>query len=194
MTATLSREPAARRTPGEAGVWIFILGDMLVFAVGFAVLATTYARDPAGYAAAQGALHLGVGAVNTVVLVTSSLTIALAVRAARAGEMRRSTRLVGATMAGGLVFVVLKAVEYADLLAAGHTARSAPFFTYFFCFTGLHLFHVLVGLAVLVGVRRIVRRPSPSGHELSLVESGAGYWHMVDLLWLVLFALLYALG
>ena len=195
MTTTLTTpQTDRRRIPGEAGIWIFIFGDMAVFAVCFLVLALTYAHDPAAYIAAQGSLHLAAGAVNTVVLVTSSLSIALALRAARGGRARTATRLVSATMSGGVLFVAVKVVEYADLLAAGHTARSAPFFLYFFCFTGLHLFHVLVGLAVLTGVRRIVRRPALGAHEVSLVESGAGYWHMVDLLWLVLFALLYALG
>lgn len=180
--------------PGEAGIWVFVLGDMVVFAVCFAVLALVHAQDPAGYAASQDVLHLWLGVANTVVLVTSSLTMALAVHAARAGRPRRAASLVLATMAGAVVFVAVKAVEYTDLVAAGHTARSSDFFLYYFCFTGLHLLHVVIGLAVLGGVLRIVRRPAPSRHELGLVESGAGYWHMVDLLWLVLFGLLYTLG
>jgi nitric oxide reductase NorE protein len=198
MTATLGtdrRETSPMpRIPGEAGIWVFVLGDMLVFAVCFVVLAATYARDHAAYAADQQTLHLGLGIVNTVVLVTSSLTMALAVRAARLARPRAAVRLVVATMAGAVVFVAVKAVEYTDLVAGGHTARSDDFFLYYFTFTGLHLLHVVIGLCVLGGVLRIVRRPALGRSELSLVESGASYWHMVDLLWLVLFGLLYTLG
>ncbi|MCD2194604.1 cytochrome c oxidase subunit 3 [Actinomycetospora endophytica] len=188
------REAPVSRTPGETGIWIFVLGDMVVFAVCFVVLAVTYAHDRAAYAADQQALHLGLGIVNTVVLVTTSLTMALAVRAARLARPRTAVRLVVATMAGAVVFAAVKVVEYTDLVVAGHTARSDDFFLYYFCFTGLHLLHVVIGLAVLGGVLRIVRRPVLGRADLSLVESGASYWHMVDLLWLVLFGLLYTLG
>jgi nitric oxide reductase NorE protein len=184
----------ASRVPGEAGIWVFVLGDMVVFAVCFVVLATVYAHDRAAYAADQAALHLGLGIVNTVVLVTSSLTMALAARAARSGRSRTAVRLVVATMAGAVVFVLVKVVEYTDLGLAGHTPRSDDFFLYYFCFTGLHLLHVVIGLGVLGGVLRIVRRPVLTEHDRRLVESGASYWHMVDLLWLVLFGLLYTLG
>lgn len=186
-------EPSSR-VPGEVGIWVFVLGDMVVFAVCFVVLATVYARDRAGYLDDQQALHLGLGIVNTVVLLTSSLTMALAVRAARLSHRRTAARLVVATMVGAVVFVALKAVEYTDLVAGGHTARSGDFFLYYFCFTGLHLLHVVIGLCVLGGVLRIVRRPVLGEHDRRLVETGASYWHMVDLLWLVLFGLLYTLG
>lgn len=188
------REALGPRVPGEAGIWIFVLGDMVVFAVCFVVLATVYARDHAAYAADQQALHLSLGIVNTVVLVTSSLTMALAVRAARLARPRAAARFVVATMAGAVLFIAVKAVEYTDLVTAGHTARSDDFFLYYFCFTGLHLLHVVIGLCVLAGVLRIVRRPVLGEHDRRLVETGASYWHMVDLLWLVLFGLLYTLG
>jgi nitric oxide reductase NorE protein len=198
VTATVGTDrretPPSPRIPGEAGIWIFVLGDMVVFAVCFVVLALTYAHDRVAYALDQQALHVSLGIVNTVVLVTTSLTMALAVRAARLGSPGAAVRLVLATMAGAVVFVAVKVVEYSELVAAGHTPRSDDFFLYYFTFTGLHLLHVVIGLCVLGGVLRIVRRPVLGEHDRRLVESGASYWHMVDLLWLVLFGLLYTLG
>lgn len=188
------REALGARVPGEVGIWIFVLGDMVVFAVCFVVLATVYGRDHTAYVADQRALHLLMGIVNTVVLVTSSLTMALAVRATRLARPRAVPRFVVAAMAGAVVFIAVRAVEYTDLLSGGHAARSDDFVLYYFCLTGLHLLHVVIGLCVLGGVLRIVRWPALGEHDRRLVETGASYWHMVDLLWLVLFGLLYTLG
>lgn len=184
-----------RRIPGQAGVWVFILGDMVAFALMFGVLVVTQGDDPGLYEASQGELHVAVGAVNTAILLTSSLLIALAVRAARGPRPADAVRYVAGTVACALAFAAAKVYEYADLGSSGISARTNDFFLYYFTFTGIHLMHVAIGLAVLVGVLRLVRRPTPlSDREVTLVETGTSYWHMVDLLWIVLFALLYLLG
>ncbi|HYF26232.1 MAG TPA: cytochrome c oxidase subunit 3 [Baekduia sp.] len=191
------RAPAAergRRIPGEAGVWVFILGDMLVFAVLFGVLVATQADDPALYERSQNELHVGLGALNTAWLLTSSLAVALGVRAARAQDGGAAARLFLAAVGCAIAFIAFKAVEYADLLGAGHGARENDFFQYFYCATGLHLLHVAIGIGVLGAAIRLVRRPPLSSRDLGAVESCTSYWHMVDLLWIVLFALLYLLG
>jgi nitric oxide reductase NorE protein len=189
-----ARAARARHVPGEAGVWVFVLGDMLAFAVVFAVLVFQQRQDPAAYAAGQDALHVGLGIVNTVVLLTSSLAVAAGVRATRGAAPQRAVACFRAAIASGLLFIAVKAVEWTDLATSGHGLRAGTFETYFFAFTGLHLLHVLVGLAVLSGVTRIARRPVLGTHDRMLLESGTSYWHMVDLLWIVLFALLYLLG
>ena len=183
-----------RRVPGEPGIWLFVLGDMVAFAVMFGVLVATQTEDPALYESSQAQLHIGIGVLNTVVLITSSLLVALGVRAARGSVPERARPLFAGAIACALTFVALKAVEYGDLLAADSGPRANDFFLYFFAFTGLHLLHVLIGIAVLSGVVRIVARPRMTPRDRTMVESGASYWHMVDLLWLVLFALLYLLG
>lgn len=187
---------AVRRIPGEAGVWLFILGDMVAFALMFGVLVWTEADDPALYAAGQSELTIAIGVVNTLILLTSSLVVALAVRAARGPQAARAAPLLAGAMGCAVAFATLKAVEYIALASDDVTGRSGDFFTYYFTFTGIHLLHVTIGLVVLTAVRRMVRRSRGAldGHEMSLVESGASYWHMVDLLWIVLFALLYLHG
>lgn len=185
---------AERRMPGETGVWVFVLGDMLAFAVFFTVLVWQQRHDPAAYATGQDALHVGLGIVNTIVLLTSSLAVAAGVRLARSPRPAAAIPLFRAAIASGALFVAVKAVEWTDLASNGHGMRDGGFETYYFAFTGIHLLHVLIGMAALAGVLRIVRRDVPTAHDRALVESGATYWHMVDLLWIVLFALLYLLG
>jgi nitric oxide reductase NorE protein len=189
-------EPAAdaRRTPGEGGIWVFILADMTVFALMFGALVLLQADDPARYELGQDHLHVGVGVANTIVLLGSSLAVALAVRHARAGALAPARRLFSVAFGCALLFWALKLYEYTSLGGDGVSARENEFFLYYFSFTGVHLLHVTLGLAGLAGVIRLTRRPVLSDHERSLVETGASYWHMVDLLWIVLFALLYLYG
>lgn len=183
-----------RRVPGESGIWMFVLGDMLAFAVVFGTLIVTKTDDPGLYERSQSSLHIGLGILNTVVLLSSSLAIALAVRAARGGEPEKAARLVWAALGCAGVFIVSKGVEYGDLFSADVGWHTNDFFMYFFVSTGLHLLHVVVGIAVLGGVLRILRRPVLDARDLVAIENGTTYWHMVDLLWVVLFALLYLLG
>ena len=184
----------ARRTPGEGGIWVFILADMTVFALMFGALVLLQADDPARYELGQDHLHVEIGVANTIVLLGSSLAVALAVRHARAGALRPARRLFGVAFGCALLFWTLKLFEYASLGGDGVSARENEFFLYYFSFTGVHLLHVTLGLAALGGVIRLTRRPALTDHERSLVETGASYWHMVDLLWIVLFALLYLYG
>lgn len=185
---------AERRMPGEAGIWLFILGDMVVFAVVFGVLVHSRGQDPAAYELGQGQLHIGLGIVNTVLLLTSSLLVAAGVRVSRGPDARRARPFLLGAIGCALAFAALKAVEYTDLASSGHGPATSEFSQLFFTFTGLHLLHVAIGLAVLGGVVRLVRRPALGEHDAMMLETGASYWHMVDLLWIVLFALLYLLG
>lgn len=194
MRATTSRSVRARRVPGEPGVWVLVLGDMTIFAVLFAALVALHAQDPAAYAASQAHLRMPIGLANTVVLLTSSLAVAAGVRALAGGRRAAARRLLHAAIACGVVFAALKGVEYAALLGDGHGLRDSQFLAHFFGATGLHLFHVLVGLGALAVASRAAGRPAPAPGESRLVGACASYWHMVDLLWIGLFTLLYLLG
>jgi nitric oxide reductase NorE protein len=114
-------------------------------------------------------------------------------RAARRHFDRMSSRMFALAIVCGLAFVFNKFLEYRDELSAGHTPTSNDFFTYFFVFTGIHLFHLLLGLVALVIMFRISRTPILDARDMRNLEAGASYWHLIDLLWIVLFALLYLL-
>ncbi|WP_354698902.1 Cytochrome bo(3) ubiquinol oxidase subunit 3 [Paraconexibacter sp. AEG42_29] len=184
----------ARRSPGEVGIWVFVIGDMIVFAVFFAVIVVLAAEQPDLVRESQARLSVTSGALNTILLLTSSVLVALAVRAARepgAAHHLRARKLFGFALACGLGFAVIKAAEYGTKIDAGLVPATNDFFAYFYVFTAIHLLHVTAGIGVLVWLMRLSGRPALTAKDRMLIESGASYWHMVDLLWVVLFPLLY---
>lgn len=190
----LQEDQPARRIPGEEGLWVFLLGDMCIFALFFGTLVVTRAEQPDVFHAGQQALHPWLGIANTLLLLTGSILVVYGVRSIRAAS-GRAAALFGGALVCGLGFAAVKAVEYSSLVREGHTGGSDDFFMYYFVFTGIHLAHLVVGLVLLaflirLGARLPVGQP-PSRSQLRFVECGGCYWHMVDLLWLVLFPLLY---
>jgi nitric oxide reductase NorE protein len=181
--------------PGGASVWVFVLGDMVIFGVYFIVFMVYRAHEQGSFLMAQRHLSLASGAVNTLLLLASSRFVALAVAVARragaggAGDYRRARRLIGGGALCGCGFLLVKAHEWYALVSAGLTVQRDNFFMFYYAFTGVHLFHVLAGLVVLGVMAAELRRPA--GGRRWLVEAGAIYWHLVDLLWIILFALLY---
>ncbi|MGB3352840.1 MAG: cytochrome c oxidase subunit 3 [Mycobacterium sp.] len=191
MSTGLTAPPGTRRTPGESGTWVFLFGDMLVFGAFFVTFLVERAKAPDVFDVARTTLHLGVGVANTLVLLTSSLFVVLTLGAMRTGARSIATRAVAAAIGCGLVFIALKVFEYVSLASAGHGPGTNDFYLYYFILTGLHLFHVTVGLAVLAFVLTQTRRDELSHTRTALVEGAACFWHLVDLLWIFLFALLY---
>lgn len=180
-----------RRTPGEGGLWIFLLGDMSLFGFFFLTFLSYNRTHRKEFAAAADGLLRPLGATNTLVLLISSYCVVLAVRALAAGTPNRARPLVLGAMACAAAFVVLKAVEWTHEVSAGHTPGENLFYLFYFVMTGVHLLHVLVGGVLLEYLRR--RTHTQDAWELSRVgiEAAAVYWHMVDLLWIVIFTLLY---
>jgi len=191
VTATTPSPPDTRRIPGESGTWVFLFGDMFVFGAFFVTFLVERAKTPETFDTARTTLHIGVGMVNTLVLLTSSLFVVLALGAMRTGARSIASRAVAAAMVCGLIFVALKVFEYVSLGAGGHGPGANHFYLYYFILTGLHLFHVCLGLAALAFVLTQTRRTDLSATRTALVEGAACFWHLVDLLWIFLFALLY---
>ncbi|OBH05891.1 cytochrome c oxidase subunit 3 [Mycobacterium sp. E1747] len=178
--------------PGEPGVWLLLFGDMLVFGTLFGIYLNRRAEHRELFAESQNALNRNFGAINTLVLLTSSLLVAWALRAVRSEASRPlASRLMLAGFAVGCCFLVIKGIEYHDKITAGITPNTNDFFMYYFILTGLHLVHVVIGLIVLFVLSRIVRHESPSSTRIAIIEGGACFWHMVDLLWIVIFPLLF---
>jgi nitric oxide reductase NorE protein len=193
-TRTVQPEATAptRHVPGEPGIWILIFGDMVVFTVLFAVYLNRRGHNEALFAESQAALNQTLGAVNTLVLLCSSMLIVLAALAFRSEQWRHLTaRLTVAAVAVGSCFVVVKVIEYHEKVAAGLTPSTNEFFMYYFVLTGLHLAHVVIGLIVLTVLSRLARKPAPTRTHIAFFEGGACFWHMVDLLWLIIFPLFF---
>ena len=196
MTAVRNR-PATRtepgsRFPGEPGLWVAILGDLVLFSMLFVAALWERRDEPAAYAAGAKLLHVNVGLVNTLILVSSSLCVALAASAYRDGQRPRAAAMVTAGLGLGIAFVVVKSGEWAFLIADGITPRTDTFFTYYFVITYMHMIHVLIGLAILANLRRRLAAPlSAETAEPRLVGVACTFWHFVDLVWLIIFPLIY---
>jgi nitric oxide reductase NorE protein len=196
VTTLVEDAPAAeeksRRIPGEEGTWIFIFGDMCVFAVFFCVFLHARMSDPAGFARDQAELNQNFGAINTVLLLVSSLFVVLAMRAVHSPALSsRAPHLLTGAWLCGAGFLAIKMVEYAEKIDHGITPQSSDFFMYYFVLTGLHAFHLLLGLVMLTVLISFARKPEMSRGQFMFFEGGACFWHMVDLLWLVLFPLIF---
>ena len=175
--------------PGDINIWVFVLADLFSFAFYFVVFMVYRIEHGSVFLDSQRHLNLTTGALNTLVLLASSRFVALAVQTARTGDYRRATRLVSLGGLCGILFTLIKSYEWFREIADGFTLPRNEFFMFYFSITGVHLFHVLIGLLVLALVFRELREPSL--RRASMVEAGAIYWHMVDLVWIVIFALLY---
>lgn len=186
-----SATASAGHVPGEAGVWLLIFGEMSFFSSLFAAFLYYRGLDVASFAAAQGALSKAVGLTNTLLLLTSSLFVALAVRAVSRGRTDAAPRLFLAALACGIGFILLKGFEYHELITGGIAVNSNVFFGFYFALTGLHLAHVIIGSVLLAVLAAFSRRPLAKPSHFALIESGGCFWHMVDLLWIIIFPLLY---
>jgi len=169
--------------PGNLMMWILILSELAVFGVAFVGFAVARAMDPATFDAGQAHLDRLLGGVNTLVLVSSGYIAALGVEAGRKGLTARASRLFIAASAVGSIFLVIKVAEYAATLNAGYTIDSDAFFGLYFMLTGFHALHVVFGIGLLLVVAR--------WNSMENLETGAAFWHMVDLIWVLLYPIVY---
>lgn len=181
-------------TPGDSGVWFFIVADMCAFAVFFLVFMAGRAAAPEAYEASRTHLDLRFGLANTLILLTSGALMARTTREAQAGHWRKVQQYLVLTIVSGLPFGLSKALEWKAKVGQGLGLTSSEFFTYYFVFTGVHFLHFVIGLIVLVALFVVAGKEDlASPDRLRWVEAGGAYWHMVDLLWIALFAMLYLL-
>jgi cytochrome c oxidase subunit 3 len=185
------------------GMWLFLAQEVMFFGGLFMAYLFYRTRYPDVFAAASHHLDVRLGAFNTVVLIGSSLTMALAVRAAEGGHKEATSRYIGLTMALGLVFLGVKAFEYhhkfEEHLVPGasfafegaHAARAQIFYLLYFAMTGMHALHMIIGMGVMVWLLRLNASGKITAAYSAPVENVGLYWHFVDIVWIFLFPLLY---
>jgi nitric oxide reductase NorE protein len=169
--------------PGHPMMWILILSEFAVFGAFFVGFAVAHAIDPATFNQSQARLDRMLGGLNTLALVTSGWLAAVAVHRRRADRSPRPA-LAGAMLFGTL-FLGIKLVEYAQKLEVGIGIETNTFWTLYFLATGFHALHVVMGVVILAIVSW---RPS-----LENLETGTAFWHMVDIIWVILYPLVYLL-
>ena len=179
----------ARLVPGQPDMWAFVLFETLVFTAYFGFYLFYRARSPQLFLHSQAQLDLRLGVLNTLVLLLSSWSVARCVQSSRAGAYGAALRDVFITAALAAVFLFFKVFEWVRLVRLGNGFDSNDFFTYYFFLTGIHFVHLMIGFVALGVVVYQLRSPARRSQEL--VETCATYWHTVDFLWVLIFALLY---
>ena len=176
--------------PGGILIWIIILVEWITFGAALIALAVSGNQSPEAFHASRLKLNPVYGTVNTLFLLTAGYFMALGVHKAKEGLWKAAAGAVRWAMLGGMLFVILKSVEYYEKIEHGLGMDYNKFFSFYWLLTGFHLVHVLVGLGILfflyLGLRHKDKHP-----DILNLEAGAAFWHMVDLIWLMLFPMLY---
>ena len=183
----------ARRLPGDLAMWFFILAEITVFSILILAFAITQRLQPALFAAGRQALDASMGLALTLSLLTAGLLLALAVSRVRQGRGGAAPLLLAALFSA-CGYVWLKLGEYRHLLSLGLDVEHDTFFTLYWLLTGFHFLHVLLGMAIIACMALRAWRGRYRADSCSGLESGALYWHMVDLVWVLLFPLVYLIG
>jgi len=189
------------------GMWVFLCTEVLFFGGVFATYSIYRSWYPDAFAAASHSLDITLGTINTVVLITSSLTMALAVHAAQLGRRKALLVLLVATLVLGTVFLGIKAVEYIQKFTEHHVpgpsfhfeeealaSHAQIFFSLYFMMTGLHALHMIIGLGILAWMFWWSWNGTITREYASPIEISGLYWHFVDIVWIFLFPLLYLIG
>ena len=190
MTAVARDEP---RLAGDGVVWLLVLAELLTFGLLFVSFAVARWREHAVFAQGQAALSLSTGALNTLLLVAASWAAVRAVKAFESDRGDVGAHWLLAALAGALGFLVVKSHEFAGKITAGFDWATNSFTLLYTLLTGFHFLHVVVGAVVFTVLWRKARAGAYGRANHMAPASGAVFWHMVDLLWMVLFPLVYVI-
>ena len=195
MGKTVVEEPLvdSPRLAGDLAVWLIILAELLAFGILFLSYAFARTFDVALFNASQRTLDLNSGAINTALLITGSWCVVRAVQAVKQDASIASARWLLAALACGGGFVAIKLMEFSAKAQAGIDLSTNTFYMFYLLLTGFHFFHVLAAMVFLTILLVKTRAGHYGKHNHHALETGAAFWHMVDLLWIVLFPLIYVM-
>lgn len=185
---------AKTRLSGTQGIWTFVFIDMLIFSAIFFVFTSERVRLPDIYAQSQALLNGWLAFVNTLVLLTSSWAMVGAVEAWRQGDAKRSRLGLLLVLLLGLLFCILKIVEYWEKYEHGISLIENSFFSIYYFITGVHLLHVAGTLLFIIAIRRRMAAGGDAVPSVPTVENVGLFWHFVDTLWIYIFPLIYLVG
>ena len=198
---TLALEETKEHTSAKLGMWLFILSELLLFGGMFILYSAYRYKNPVDFHHASRELEVLLGTLNTIILLTSSLSMAASISAPQRGQRQLSMVLLVVTMALGLLFLVDKGFEWGTKIehdiypnAPGLMTRPKGeilFYGLYYVMTGLHGLHVLVGICVLFGMLVLIVKDRISQTRFVPLENAGLYWHLVDIIWIFLYPLFY---
>ncbi len=182
-----------KRLPGDLAMWFFILAELTVFAILFIGFAVSEQLNSAIFIEGKAKLHQMLGLINTLTLITSSFFVALALNAMHAGDGKKSAKLLVVAKLVACVYIAVKVWEYMSLFEQNIDIETNTFFTLYFMITFFHLMHILLGMVILTFIAVKANKNEYNASNITGFEAGASYWHMVDMLWIILFPLIYVI-
>lgn len=199
-------EAEQQRESAKLGMWIFLITEVLLFSGLFTAYAVYRAWFPDMFMNAHKYLNVTLGTINTVVLITSSVTVALAIRSMQLNNRRQTIIFLVVTLLLAATFLVIKYFEYSHKFHLGQLpgkyytftgvdgTNPHVFFSVYFLLTSLHGIHVIAGIIAIIWVLRRTIKNHFSAEYYTPIENAGLYWHLVDLVWIYLFPLLYLIG
>ncbi|HLV38244.1 cytochrome c oxidase subunit 3 [Xanthomarina sp.] len=176
--------------PGGILMWIIIYLELITFGAVLVAMVWYSKDEPQLFHESRLLLNTSFGAINTLFLLVSGFFMALTVGTLKVQNISKSKLYLKLTMLGGLLFLALKTVEYIGKIDAGLTMGYNTFFSFYWMLTLFHVIHVIVGLVILASVLRTLTK-KPENIIMEDVEASATFWHMCDLIWLLLFPVIY---
>lgn len=181
------------RLAGDLAVWLIILAELLAFGILFLSYAFARTVDVTLFNASQRTLDLESGAINTTLLITGSWCVVRAVQAVKRDASVIGVRWLGGALICGIGFSIIKLMEFSAKANAGIDLSTNTFFMFYILLTAFHFFHVLAAMVILTILLFKTHAGCYGSHDVHALETGAAFWHMVDLLWIVLFPLIYVM-
>ena len=176
--------------PGGMLLWIIIFLELITFGIALIAMVYNGKQEPEVFHNSRLLLNPIYGTVNTLFLLTSGFFMAVSVENLKAEKKQKSLRLLSATMLFGILFLVIKSIEYSTKIDAGLGLGYNTFFTFYWLLTLFHVIHVIVGLVILTSIYFGIKKEK-SSTIIEDVEASAAFWHMCDLIWLLLFPIIY---
>jgi nitric oxide reductase NorE protein len=189
----VDKKRSDKKLPGDLAMWFFILAELTVFAIFFVGFAISEQMHNEIFTQGKAQLHQTSGLINTISLLTSSLFVALALSAIKKAQSKEAVILLLTAKFFALIYISVKIWEYLSLFEQGITIETNTFFTLYFLITAFHLMHVVLGMVIISFIAHSAWQRKYNNSNLSGFEAGASYWHMVDLLWIILFPLIYVI-
>tara|TARA_B110000014_G_C19865687_1_gene448320 strand:- start:42 stop:683 length:642 start_codon:yes stop_codon:yes gene_type:complete len=184
-------DPETEHSAAKLGMWLFLATELLLFGGLFAAYAIFRAKYPEMFLEGSASLDVVLGTVNTIILIFSSYTVAIAVSAIQENRIRLVKWMLWITIICAAIFAVNKYFEYSYKISNGITPGTDIFYSIYYAATGVHMLHVFIGMAVLGVLLKKVNEGRYHKGNFTAIEIGGLYWHLVDLIWIYLFPLLY---